>query len=57
MQYSRLGNTGLMVFRLSFSVMTEPAPLYPKWFHKFALDAVGDALNNGLHPVAAEVKA
>ena len=57
MQYSRLGNTGLIVSRLSFSVMTEPAPLYRNWFHKFVLAAASDALKSGLHPVAAEVKA
>lgn len=31
--------------------LTEPARLYPNWFHKFALDSTSnDALHIGLHP-------
>lgn len=48
MQYTRLGNTGLIVSRLSFGVMsgkytrenpTAPTPLYPQWFQEKTLDA------------------
>ena len=54
MQYTRIGNTGLVASRLAFGVMTfgheqevteidaltGPAPLYPNWFQAFATDAV-----------------
>lgn len=37
--------------------LTEPNPIYPNWFHKFALDSTAsEALVKGLHPKPAEVK-
>ncbi|HKD01213.1 MAG TPA: aldo/keto reductase [Terriglobales bacterium] len=42
----------------ALDALTEPAPIYPNWFQKLALDSTAsDALKIGLHPAPAEVKA
>ena len=42
----------------ALDALTEPAPIYPNWFQKLALDSTAsDALKTGLHPAPAQVKA